>query len=414
MQIKFADGSIGISLSDSPLRNHLEKIYKHLQHVNIPPDATSRLTKSDLKSKIDYLDHTAGVLGIAIDKTRCYDLDQQYFNTLHVIFEKNHDGSQAWTEFHDAIHTCESGISTDVLRLGYRDLAGPFVTKMHRDWIKHGVTKLKAGQVFCRWEELGKTPYRYWYDGEPDNLDRILELVKPWINFRPDLHIALSDIDYTASRDMEKFLQWWQRYQTAWCEHWGLDDWHPLEQFRVIPVGNVEDLSALRQYCDQGIRPERVCLDAQPDTEIVRFVIEIDARYATHCPYVEVSIDDIAMHRLELLSGSNIIEFEHKLTPGNHTLQIYRGGATDCDPTQIVEIQQVYVDNLDLKPMILKASHYRPIYPAVWAEQQRHKGVDLLELVPYETVLGHDGFWSLEFSSPFYPSYLETLKVPFQ
>ena len=414
MRIQFADHSIGIRLFDSPLRYDLELSYKHLQHVDIPPDVTGRLGKMDLQSKIANLEKCAKVLDISIDRTRCVNLDQQYFNMLHTIYEKNYDGSPTWLNFHDAIHTCESGYSTDVLRLRYNDLAGPLTKKMHREWIHAGVTQIQAGDVFCSWGELGKTPYRYWRDGEPDDLDRILELVKPWLDFRPDIHIALKDIDFLKPCNIPQFLQWWQSYQSAWCHHWNLDDWHPLEQFFVIPVGRIDDFEALKHYWDLNVRPDRVCLDTEMSTEVLHFNIEIKASYKTHCPFVEISIDDTVIEKTKLSHGRNIIDFDLAIAHSDHVLKIVRSGATDLDPTQKVEIKQIKCDNLDLEQMILKASHYQPNYPEIWAQQQRQQGVELLESVPYETVLAHDGSWYLNFSSPFYPNYLAVSRAPFQ
>ena len=52
---------------------------------------------------------------------------------------------------------------------------------------------------------------------------------------------------------------------------------------------------------------------------------------------------------------------------------------------------------------------YTPIYPEPWATQQKNNGIELPESITNSPDLGHNGTWSLSFTSPFYMWLLENL-----
>lgn len=414
MYIKFADNSsIEITMADTPVEQELDRCYKHLQFMSLPVASWRNPFHGQTISYADDLAHYGNLVGVTVDTDRVRRQDQLYFNELHEIFEKNYIDDARWLDYHDHIHLCEPTPKADRVCLEYRDLAGPITQKFQRAWYAHGVSKVHAGQVYCSWQELGKTPYEYWRTCEPNSINRIKELVKPWLLFRPNLKIAMSDQDFTTNVDFDNFMSWWQEYQDQWMQHWHIEDWHPLEQFLVIPVGRVKELPKLKELCEQDIPPVQIVPHNQSNCYMHRFEFDISASWSTVGPHLTMSIDDVVVANVALKKGNNKICFDHTLMPGKHRLTIDRQGATDQDPMQMVVIEKMLIDNLDQNQLILKKSYFCPQYPDAWAQQQRHNGSTLSDMIPFETVLGHNGIWILDLESPFYPYFLKISRAPF-
>lgn len=420
MHIKFTNGTnIGIDLLDGPVREHVTAFYKHLQFIDLPftmADCSAYFCDTD--TKIDQLHRAADSLGIEIDRQRCIEVDQDYFNYLHGIFEKNYVPENAkWLAFHDAIHLCENLDGKDArlrLRLRYQELSGPLLHAFDRGWMPHTTTKVQAGDVYLSWQELGKHPYGYWEDGEPNHMDRVLELVKPWLVLRPDLVVALKDMDFAAEKKQQEFMNWWESYRAQWCRHWGVPDWQFTDQYSVLPVGRIENFPELMKLLQTRVKPISVELDNKNEPEVLQFCLEIHADWSSYAPSIEIFIDDEKISMVKLLQGANIIEFPHATARGSHMLTISRQGATDLEPSQMVEIKKVHIDQIDVDQLVLKTSWFAPEYPEPWHSQQKQQGNILPERVPYQSVLAHNGIWQMPFESPFYPYMLAISRQPFQ
>lgn len=366
----------------------------------------------DGRSDLDDLVRFGKNLGISVDTERCSSKDQTYFNELHSIYERSYDGDRQWLMFHDFLHRCEKANFKN-LRLDYRDLAGILQVPFDCDWFKQCTYKITAGDVFVRWQELGKTPYTYWSDGEPDDIERICELCKPWLEFRPHLSIALEDIELDSVPRYDEFLGWWQNYQERWCQHWNLNDWCHEYQFAVMRVGRVADLPALLGLLQQKVAPQRVLIDPVSKAETCTFRLDILASWNTVAPAVTIKIDEQLIASPNLVQGPNVVVFDCSLQPGSHQLIIERKQATSADPTQLIEIKGFTIDSIDLDQLILKQSQFKPEYPEPWATEQTTKGVELESVIPYETVLGHNGIWTVQFESPFYPFIIKVFREHF-
>lgn len=415
MKIKFANGeSIDILLSESVLKNHLMQAYKHLRHIKMPFRFWHYGGHSNNFDSLVLLFEQAAIeLGIVVDRHQCIQNNQLYFNHLHTIYELNYDGRCEWMDYHDLLHACESTAPSKMLKLIYNDLAGPLVGKFDRTMLQSSSTRIRAGDVFCSWQELGKTPYRYWQDKEPNNIDRVLELVKPWSKLGCDLHVALEDIDFVPNEQiMADFCTWWRGHQETWCQHWGLMDWTHNEQFAVIRVGRIQNLDELVALLQQNTYPISVIYDHNTQAESLRFDIVLMVECTHVTPFIQVKIDNVVIPTPDLVQGMNTISFDCQIFSGPHTLTLERQGKTSLDPNQMVTIQHISVDNLDMSQCILSCSYFKPEYPEPWASQQKTLGYDLAEIVPFETVLGHNGVWTLNFDSPFYPYFLKHTQNP--
>lgn len=265
MQIVFSDGNaVDIMLLDTSLTAVYQKMYKHLSHIPVPfcdwdnPFYVEALTVPELVEK---LIRYAGAVSVPIDRQRCLQQDQQYFNALHEIYEKHYNGNPAWLAFHEHIHLCEKfGFKKSILRIDYREKSGPLEKTFDFAWLKNATTQIKAGDVFVSWAELGKTPYGYWRNNESGDIARMCELTKPWLTLKPTIEIALADIDTLENTDVENFQSWWSQHSKAWCGYWNIPAWSLADMYSAVVFGQVPDIESLIRQLTNNTKPTRVLL----------------------------------------------------------------------------------------------------------------------------------------------------------
>jgi hypothetical protein len=266
MQIVFSNNEIlELVLDTTPITTVYKQIYKHLRHVPIPfrdwdnPFYSDNLDHCDLVKRL--IIH-AGKVHVQIDQERCLAQDQNYLNYIHEIYEKNYNGNPAWLNFHEHIHLCERqyGQISKILRIDYREKSGMLEKPFDYKWLKNATTKIKAGDVFVNWAELGKTPYRYWKNREPNDMNRMQELIKPWISLKPKILIALEDIDTLKNIEIEEFESWWMQHSKALCQYWNIPSWEINDIFSVTVFGQVPNLEAMILQLKNNQKPLKVLL----------------------------------------------------------------------------------------------------------------------------------------------------------
>lgn len=270
MHIQFQDGiQVPISLNSSDLAEVIKKIFKHLQHVALPfrdRDSYLYILKSDQSHLVDQLIKNGQLLDIFVDREKCMAQDQEYLNHLHKIYECNYDGDPIWLDYHEYIHLCEFKFTPHkkIINLDFREKAGLLEQKFDMSWLKTSTTKLNPGDVFVSWAELGKTPFAYWKNNEPDDLDRLCQLAKPWLKLRPKMSVAFEKIDHLQlvqnDESADKFNEWWSHYHDAWCDYWEIDSWSLSDMFSYNVVGHIDDLSAVENRLMSGVYPCKVTL----------------------------------------------------------------------------------------------------------------------------------------------------------
>lgn len=269
MQLILSDtSSFDIDIIENRVWDELKRGYKHLQHVNIPYkpwDSPSLYMKKDRQEHVKIFSECAAKLDIQINRDLCLQGDQPHLNELHKIYEKNYDGNRDWLDFHETLHILELDTRVDqskynYISIDYRELGGPLNRKFNYNLIQESVKQVSPGDIFIRWQELGKKPYVYWTDKEPDNIQRLLELSKPWINLPHNFNISLDEIDFTAGRDLENFKPWWSKYKTKFCEHYNIPDWDTDQMFNVLVFGKVQDYKKIQNLVAQGAYPTRIKL----------------------------------------------------------------------------------------------------------------------------------------------------------
>jgi hypothetical protein len=264
MQLILSNGqTVDLVLNQSSLSETYQKIYKHLSHLEIPFnswDNPYHVFSIGYETLVEHLIQFAKKVNVDVDKTKCLIQDQQYFNQIHKIYEQGYDGRRDWLNFHEHIHLCERyfELPDKYLHIDYREKSGPLEKPMQPEWLTSTTTKIKAGDMFVQWSELGKSPYLYWENNEPNDINRICQLAKPWLKLRPKIYIALVDIDTLENVECEKFETWWADYKTAWCKHWNLEDWTIENMFGCNVFGQVSQIDQLRENLQNNIIPTKV------------------------------------------------------------------------------------------------------------------------------------------------------------
>lgn len=268
MLLKFDDGSVvTVILENNPLGQIFGQCYKHLSSLVIPvrpwdnPYYLETISYDDLVQKmVMYGDR----LSITVDPHICMRQDQDYFNYLHKIYENLYDGKNPdWLDFHEHIHLCESYYQTDKLsffQIDYREKAGLLQKTVKPEWLTDKSTYIRKGQIFAYFAELGKTPYDYWNQNEPEDPARLCELAKPWLTIKPKLCIAVHDIDTMANIKADAFNHWWKRYHDIWKTHWKMDSYTLEDMCGVIIIGSVPDIDILISKLKTGSLPSRVSM----------------------------------------------------------------------------------------------------------------------------------------------------------
>jgi len=251
---------LGITLLESPIESYVRRCFKHLQYIDIDfKDWDNPYCKiNPEKLLVKY----AKKLDISIDEPENIKNNQDTLNFLHEIYEKNYDGNPIWLEFHEQIHQCESKNSDLLsLKLEWREKGGLLNSKIKKSTIdEYGTINPNRGDLFVSWAELGKLPFDYWIDGEPDNFNRLCELAKPWITLRPRFKVYFEDYNTLTDKIHYKddFDMWWKKFKNQWCDHWNLDEYDFETQHKVIKVGVVDDMNLLEKNLKKFNNPKKV------------------------------------------------------------------------------------------------------------------------------------------------------------
>ena len=157
-------------------------------------------------------------------------------------------------------------------------------------------------------------------------------------------------------------------------------------------------------------------------TEKLKFKLELYATMWDKPPVANIKINKKSYFNKEI-TGTNdkptIIEFEHELEESkSYNLIIDRSGKSknqtvvnekgDILHDQLLHIKSIEIDEIDIGSLVYEGV-YKPEYPEPWATQQAKAGNKLPETLKNVSQMGHNGTWTLSFTSPFYMWLLENL-----
>jgi hypothetical protein len=270
MQIVFSNGeTVDLLLNQTPVTLIYQKIYKHLQHVTIPFqdwDSPFYFYNHSLTQLVNKLIMYAEKVNMPIDQERCLAQDQDYLNALHVVYENNCNNGPEWSDFHRHLHMCEKNhvsetLMQKTLKIDYNDKSGLLEKPFDRQWLNNATSKITAGDVFVCWQELGKTPYTYWSDNEPNDIIRMQQVIKPWTKLRPNIFVALEDIDLQKDpKKSAEFETWWAQYSKELCQYWNTPLWTLDDMSKCLVLGKVSDIDTITMLLKNNAKPIRVIL----------------------------------------------------------------------------------------------------------------------------------------------------------
>lgn len=153
-------------------------------------------------------------------------------------------------------------------------------------------------------------------------------------------------------------------------------------------------------------------LAPDPVSENIYFDLYFTTNYWDRPPMVNISVDDSFIGTYTLDQPEHHIRFRRSMGFHQpHTLQIYRHNKDNSQTkflpdgtllTQMVQINQVKIDNIDLRNIVWHKSTFEPQYPEPWFSEQVALGQTPEKIVPGEMYLGHNGTWRFNFTSPIY------------
>jgi len=260
MDVIFDTGdTVCFEFLDSPVTAHYKKVYKNLQHVTFEFQQWD-LPYYNQERCFAGLENYAKLLGIDVQKNMMRN--QDYLNSLHEIYEKSYDGSSNWLYYHEHIHLCESAIrngeSSGYYHIDWREKGGLLTGAYRQSWNNYLISTVKPGQIFFQWSELGKRPYTYWHNNEPNNINRLCELAKPMLALRPKIIIAVDCINTLQHVSSEEFDNWWNTYHNDWCAHWGIDQWSLQHMYGVIPYAQTHQIDLLSSLAKENRCPIKI------------------------------------------------------------------------------------------------------------------------------------------------------------
>jgi hypothetical protein len=249
-----------INMQPSSVTESLLSMLKHLNKIPLQFYNFDNPYKFKYDVAIKQLLRSADSLKIIVEVGKLKN--QKYLNYLHMCYEKGYNGDNEWLQYHEAIHMLEIihyGNLEPVVRLDYREKAGPLKRPYTFNELLDCQTKFKAGDCFIEFSELGKTPERYWLDGEPEDLQRLCELAKPMLSLSFKLVVALTDLDRSSTHDM-KFNEWFSTYHDAWCNHWKIPYW-TVDQIRGgLLIGHIDNIDVFANTIKSNNIPIKIAL----------------------------------------------------------------------------------------------------------------------------------------------------------
>jgi hypothetical protein len=137
--------------------------------------------------------------------------------------------------------------------------------------------------------------------------------------------------------------------------------------------------------------------------ELINIKLTLETEYQIIPPAITAKINERIFYN-DVIKDSKleISTTYHCKHNHDYCIQLIRRGKTDNCPEQLVNIVGMEIDNVNVRDIMWHTSVFRPEYPEPWASQQKQKGIDLEDAIHGETILGHNGIWEFEFSSPFY------------
>lgn len=148
--------------------------------------------------------------------------------------------------------------------------------------------------------------------------------------------------------------------------------------------------------------------------ETIKFNILLESTFWDKPPKVQVFVNDVLKFQGEVIKSQNVVFNADLEFNRQHKLTIIRQGKTpdqtQGNKDQLLIISSIEIDGVNIRDIVFTKSKFIPEYPESWAFEQASNGIDLEKEIIGETILGHNGIWYLDFSSPFYRFLIHQFK----
>lgn len=161
-------------------------------------------------------------------------------------------------------------------------------------------------------------------------------------------------------------------------------------------------------------------IPAPPTDELIVFGIWLEPHYWNNPPVVDILIDQQLISTIRVDKDMHH-SFSHRLNFSSHSLTIKRYGKDHNETrpdghggydTQSLTIGKITIDNINVRNILWDQAEFYPDYPEPWASEQISAGHQLENKVIGEMILGHNGTWVFNFSSPFYKFMVDFVRKP--
>ena len=234
-------------LHDSLLAEKWAKKIKHLKRVAIDPVESNIIDVSDIQDIYKKFCEFANLEPIDIEP-----LDQSKLNKLHKIYEEQHEtlsrikNNEILYKFHHSIHYNENIPNEESkIVVGWGINEGRLTEQF--DCYSYYADKIEKNNIYLPWAELGKKPFAYYTDKEPNNQKRVNELCKPHMTLRAKFFISLKDI--TPSKFTPDFSKWFDQYKQAWFKAYKIQEYTPIHEYSapmLAHTNNKQDLTGFK------------------------------------------------------------------------------------------------------------------------------------------------------------------------
>ena len=147
-----------------------------------------------------------------------------------------------------------------------------------------------------------------------------------------------------------------------------------------------------------------------PSVENVTIALSFNVYYTSVPPMLEIKNNgQLLFHNTPITESKtitvNVALPNHSVTSGK--FEIYRSNF-DGVTEQYLTLDQLYLDNINLKKICYQSKYY-PIYPEPWRSEQELAGKTWPEYLTGTLNWGWNGRWVIEYETPIYTWLLKNV-----
>lgn len=254
--------TVNYNLADNEIAQQWFEKIKKLQNDGISLDSefTSSIYgtsksyeyyKQQLDNVVDWVNNTTDY---RLTKKDHYD--QQDLCAMHDVYVEmardpacdTHNETYCLNKYiHLCEHTLDGPCSLPYSAIAWGTNDGLTMQDFDIDPYKFYTLDIVPGNIYLYWAEVGKKPFEYWYNNDPDNAEHFLSLTRPHVSWSSHCKIALTP---AGSKLPAEFVKWFEPYKQPFLDKWHLDDWTVLHEFGAIELATLQDATVHTQLLE--------------------------------------------------------------------------------------------------------------------------------------------------------------------